>query len=176
MDLITFDPEMLPETVTKDSVKVKPEDGCYVYGMYLEGARWSYARSVLDESEPKVLFTSAPCMWLKPVKVVDKRDFPAYLCPWYRTADRRGVLATTGHSSNFIGLIPLPIDKTSDHWIRRGVCLLMSLVSCFGASLCDTTLALFLGGYLDLACFCPFTHTPLHPTLFSRHSQTQQDN
>ena len=120
---------MLPESVNKDSVgpKDKPADGCYVYGMFLEGARWSYGSHVLDESEPKVLFTSAPSMWLRPVRKADVRVFQSYSCPWYRTADRRGVLATTGHSSNYIGRIPMPSDKNAQHWVRRGVCMLMSL-------------------------------------------------
>jgi len=143
---------MLPETINKDTVKEKPEDGCYVYGMFLEGCRWNYGTHFLDESEPKVLFTAAPTMWLKPSKKVDLRQFNAYACPWYRTADRRGVLATTGHSSNFIGLIPMPINKSPDHWIRRGVCLLMSLVR-------------------SVIVFCarpqtPYQHAPLTPPYF----------
>ncbi len=120
---------MLPETVSKETVteETRPQDGCYVYGMFLEGARWSYAKQALDESEPKILFSAAPAMWLRPVRTSDRRSFPSYSCPWYRTADRRGVLATTGHSSNFIGKIAMPSDREEDHWIRRGVCLLMSL-------------------------------------------------
>jgi hypothetical protein len=92
--------------------------------MFLEGCRWNYATCALDESEPKVLFSAAPAMWLRPVRSADVRVFPSFSCPWYRTADRRGVLATTGHSSNFIARIALPIDKAQDpqHWIRRGVC------------------------------------------------------
>jgi hypothetical protein len=57
----------------------------------------------------------------------DVRVFPNYSCPWYRTADRRGVLATTGHSSNYIGRVAMPADKPDRHWRGRGVCLLMSL-------------------------------------------------
>jgi dynein heavy chain len=115
VDDVVFDPEMCGEGVTKDSVKEKPADGCYVYGMFLEGCRWSFGKVVLDESEPKVLFSSAPTMLLRPCRTAEVRVFPSYSCPWYRTADRRGVLATTGHSSNYIGRIPMPIDKTPDH-------------------------------------------------------------
>jgi dynein heavy chain len=34
--------------------------------------------------------------------VSEIRKYQHYECPVYRTADRRGVLATTGHSTNFL--------------------------------------------------------------------------
>ena len=131
VDDVVFDPEMMGEAVNKDTVTAadKPEDGVFVYGMFLEGARWNFASGVLDESEPKVLFSPAPTMWLKTVRSADVRSFPAYSCPWYRTADRRGVLATTGHSSNYVARILIPSDKDPQWWVRRGVCLLLTLDS-----------------------------------------------
>ncbi len=35
---------------------IKPEDGAYVDGLYIEGARWNYDTMLLDESLPKVIF------------------------------------------------------------------------------------------------------------------------
>lgn len=42
--------------IDKGEVTEKPEDGAYVYGLYIEGAKWNYEKSELDESDPKVFF------------------------------------------------------------------------------------------------------------------------
>lgn len=42
-------------------------DGAYIYGLYLEGCRWDSEQSVLEESQPKVLFTKVPYIWMKPI-------------------------------------------------------------------------------------------------------------
>ena len=50
----------------------------------------------------------------------DIKDYPHYSCPVYRTAERRGVLATTGHSTNFLMMMKMPTDVDPDHWAMRG--------------------------------------------------------
>jgi dynein heavy chain len=76
---------------------------------------------------PKVLFSTAPVMWLRPSKICDMKEFKHYNCPCYKTSDRRGVLATTGHSSNFVMYIRIPADRPERLWIEGGVALLTQL-------------------------------------------------
>ncbi len=126
IDSIVFDFRAMPNG-DETGFKTKPPDGAFCDGIFMEGCRFDFDAMKLTESAPKVLYTDAPTFWFKPT-TVDKRDsFPHYLCPIYRTAERRGVLATTGHSSNFVINITIPSDEPENHWIKRGVAGLLSL-------------------------------------------------
>ena len=104
-----------------------PDDGVHVFGMYLEGARYSGETGVLAECEPKVLFTEIPMMWFRPMQVDEIDHGSYYNCPLYKESARRGVLATTGHSSNFVMFLKLPSALEEGHWVKRGVAGLLSL-------------------------------------------------
>jgi len=123
IDAIGLQFEMLPSS----SYAKPPALGVYVYGFFFEGARWDKKQKKILESEPKVLFTTAPLMWFQPKRTVQIRHPPSYLCPVYKTGDRRGILATTGHSTNFILDINVPSDVPPEHWVQRGVAMLSQL-------------------------------------------------
>jgi dynein heavy chain len=56
--------------------------------------------------------------------VPDKAD---YRCPTYKVVSRKGVLLTTGHSTNFVLYLELKTDKVSDKWIKAGVAAFLAL-------------------------------------------------
>jgi len=115
------------EAKDRDSVAEGLEDAALTYGLFLEGARWDRQASQLAESLPKVLFDTLPLLQLTPVQM-DKREIvPSYACPVYKTSERKGVLATTGHSSNFVMMVDLPTDLPESHWINRGTAFLCGL-------------------------------------------------
>jgi len=127
IDELAFDMRMLPIRPEHVGNTPPPADGAHVWGPYLDGCQWDYAGEKLGESAPGVLFSAAPVMWLLPVRAAELRSFPNYVCPLYRTTERRGVLSTTGHSTNHVTNIRVPSDKPSDWWVRRGVAMVLAL-------------------------------------------------
>merc|ERR1719456_2139684 len=71
-----------------EEIKNAPPSGCYIYGMYVEGARVDTTTLALTESRPKVLFENAPLVWLIPTVNRAKEIPNVYRCPLYKTLRR----------------------------------------------------------------------------------------
>ncbi|RYG67803.1 hypothetical protein EON64_06630 [archaeon] len=122
----------------------KPEDGAFIRGLFLEGARWDISSHSLAESHARELYVQMPTIHLYPkmrTEVPLVLGVPeqytgsvqgtalVYMCPVYKTSFRQGTLSTTGHSTNFVMFIRLPMSQEhlQKHWIKRGVAMLTQL-------------------------------------------------
>jgi len=114
-----------------------PENGAYSNGLFMDGARWDDEAGYIVDSFPKVLWAAVPTLLLLPVELTNDRQTEraelnsghrdhVYPNPVYKESLRKGVLSTSGHSSNFIMWIYMPIssDTTEEVWTRRGTALI----------------------------------------------------
>ncbi|CAM9848246.1 unnamed protein product, partial [Choristocarpus tenellus] len=88
-------------TEDPSDIKEAPEDGIYCHGLWLEGARWDRDDWRLRESRSGEMYMLLPLIHFIPA-VGHKTASTDYACPVYKTAERKGVLSTTGMSTNFV--------------------------------------------------------------------------
>ncbi|XP_019331155.1 dynein axonemal heavy chain 1 [Alligator mississippiensis] len=125
IDTISFDFQVMRESVSE--LTQRPAEGCYIHGLFLEGARWDPSTFELVESRPKELYTEMAIIWLIPVPNRKPPTTGIYLCPIYKTLTRAGTLSTTGHSTNYVIAVEIPTSKSQRHWIKQGVALICAL-------------------------------------------------
>ncbi|XP_058258291.1 dynein axonemal heavy chain 5 isoform X2 [Hemibagrus wyckioides] len=99
----------------KDDITVPPQEGVYVYGLYLDGASWDRRNCRLIDSKPKVLFEMMPVirMFAENNGVKDPRF---YSCPIYKKPVRTDL--------NYIAAVDLKTTQPPEYWTLRGVALL----------------------------------------------------
>jgi dynein heavy chain len=96
-------------------------DGCYVRGMYLEGASWNTEQSCLKRQEPKVLVTALPIMQVIPIEAAKLKLHGTFRTPVYVTQERRNAMG--------VGLVfeaDLATDEHDSHWVLQGVALALN--------------------------------------------------
>ena len=104
-----------------DSTEEIAPDSVYIHGLYMQGARWCRQTRLIQESQPRIIFDSLPVILLKPLEKKDSVSdrVSVYRCPVYKTSIRQGVISATGHSTNYVVEIYIPIDRDELHWIVR---------------------------------------------------------
>ena len=108
---------------TIEETEAPAKDGAYVFGFILEGARWDYQISQLDESRPKEMFFVMPVIYCKALPLQKeqkegKEDKSIYQCPCYKTEDR---------GNTYVFTAQLKTRHIPRKWILAGVAMLMDV-------------------------------------------------
>jgi len=109
---------------TEDMIKDQPANGVYIYGMFLQGAKWEDANSdmpgFLTEMAPKELDPKLPVMNVFAVSQKEKNITGYYECPVYYTTAR-------GATYVFTSYLKMETEEfDANKWILAGVCLVLS--------------------------------------------------
>ncbi|ELR57060.1 Dynein heavy chain 2, axonemal, partial [Bos mutus] len=124
VDMDSLSWEFIVSTVDDSNLVYPPKDGVWVRGLYLEGAGWDRKNSCLVEAEPMQLVCLMPTIHFRPTESRKKSAKGMYSCPCYYYPNRAG---SSDRASFVIGIDLRSGTMTSDHWIKRGTALLMSL-------------------------------------------------
>ncbi len=144
IDTVSFSFVMKDEL--PEEIKTKADDGCYIWGLFLEGARWNKKMKSLIDPKPKELFSPMSTIHMLPEKDRATPQGGIYRCPVYKILTRTGTLSTTGHSTNFVTWIEIPSNKPTifrsslvsetnaqvkfcdqDYWIKAGTACFCAL-------------------------------------------------
>eukprot|EP00960_Hanusia_phi_P070417 767305-Hanusia_phi.AAC.13 len=105
-----------------ESVNNPPEDGVYIFGLFLEAARWDRRQQKLKPSLPGEMMSLMPIIHFNPVQ--DYTPSPSeFQAPLYKTNLRAGVLSTTGQSTNYILDVGLATDEQPRTWVLMATAL-----------------------------------------------------
>lgn len=102
-----------------DNIKEGPQEGVYIYGLYLDGCAWNAKENRLVDPEPKKLYHPLPLLYVTGVLASQKRTENQFSCPCYTIKKRTGL--------NFIASFDLRTEEPPSKWVIRGVALLCSI-------------------------------------------------
>ncbi|XP_019604311.2 dynein axonemal heavy chain 10 [Rhinolophus sinicus] len=104
-----------------DEVSERAGQGCFVSGLYLEGADWDIERGCLVKSKAKVLVVDLPILKVIPIEAHRLKLQNTFRTPVYTTSTRRNAMG--------VGLVfeaDLFTTKHISHWVLQGVCLTLN--------------------------------------------------
>ncbi|OAD58895.1 Dynein heavy chain 8, axonemal [Eufriesea mexicana] len=117
LDNVTLHNEVL--RYTAEEIKTAPQEGVYVYGLFLEGAGWDKRNNRLCESANKVLYVLMPVIHIFALYNIPDKDPKLYQCPVYKKPQRTYVLLITP--------LWLQTNRPPEFWTLRGVALLCDI-------------------------------------------------
>ena len=97
------------------------DDGCYVNGLYLEGAGWDYTNSCLIKQQAKKLIYELPIVKIIPMELNKVKRQKTFSTPVYVTQQRRNAMGV-----GLVFMADLATDKHPSHWILQGTALTLN--------------------------------------------------
>lgn len=106
------------------SIVTAAKEGSYVYGLFVEGARWDLDANALAEPVPMELYAPMPVIHFKPVENKKKAMKGMYACPVYLYPFRSG----SRERPSFVTECDVKAGSfPAEFWIKRGVALLLAV-------------------------------------------------
>ncbi|KAF6298410.1 dynein axonemal heavy chain 17 [Rhinolophus ferrumequinum] len=102
----------------REDMTAPPREGAYVYGLFMEGARWDTQTGVITEARLKELTPAVPVIFIKAIPVDRMETKNVYECPVYKTRLR---------GPTYVWTFNLKTKEKAAKWILAGVALLLQI-------------------------------------------------
>ena len=106
-----------------DEITEKPEFGCYIQGLYLEGAEWSTENNCLERQRPKKLICEMPLLQVIPAEASKIKLRNNLKTPVYMTQNRKNI-----KGEGFVFEADLRTLVHPNLWILQGVAMLLNTI------------------------------------------------
>nr|KAF6455667.1 dynein axonemal heavy chain 17 [Rousettus aegyptiacus] len=103
---------------TREDMTAPPREGSYVYGLFMEGARWDTQTGVIAEARLKELTPAMPVIFVKAIPVDRMETKNMYECPVYKTRIR---------GPTYVWTFNLKTKEKAAKWVLAAVALLLQV-------------------------------------------------
>ena len=122
IDTLNYEHPIL--TQEPQTISTPAKEGSYVYGLFVEGAKWDSDANALAEPVPMELYAHMPVIHFKPVENKKKGAKGQYTCPVYLYPFRSG----SRERPSFVTECDIKSGSfPPEFWIKRGVALLLAI-------------------------------------------------
>lgn len=111
----------------KEHIHNKMEDGCFVFGLYMESCRYNTNTECIEDSFAGVRYSQAPIIQFQPTNNVATSTYEHYSLPVYKTINRESDQIRSSNQSNYILSISCPTKEKPEFWALRGAAFICEI-------------------------------------------------
>ncbi|MCJ8738612.1 hypothetical protein PDJAM_G00037770 [Pangasius djambal] len=102
----------------REAMTTAPRDGAFIYGLFMEGARWDIQSGAIADALLKELTPAMPVIFLNAIPMDRQETKNVYECPVYKTRMR---------GPTYVWTFNLKTKEKPTKWVLASVCLLLSV-------------------------------------------------
>ena len=107
--------------MNESDVQEKLKFGCYLSGLYIEGAEWSIEEKCLVMQKPKTLISAMPLIMVIPAEAAKIKLINNFKTPVYMTQSRKNI-----SGDGLVFEADLRTLKHPNTWVLQGVCMVLN--------------------------------------------------
>lgn len=105
-----------------EEIKKKPLYGCFVRGLYIEGAMWDGFNNCLKFQNPKELVSELPLLEILPIEANKLKLKDELVVPVYVTQARKNAMGV-----GYVFDANLRTEKDPSHWVLQGIGMCLNI-------------------------------------------------